>query len=348
MPAGEEVPRGGVVGLGAMGAHHARVLAGLQSCELAAVIDPDAERRELISRTHRASAHASLAEALEAEHLDFVCVAVPVDDLPEVAGQALRAGLDTLVEKPMAPTEEQARALIELAGERGALLAVGLVERFNPAISALKAKLDAGAIGAIHQMHARRLSPFPNRARPVSVALDLATHDIDVMRYIAGQDVQRVFAETISGLHATREDLVAASLRFDGGAVGVLEINWLTPTKIRQLSVTGEKGMLVVDYLTQDLMFFEHPRTRTEWSTLVNMRGSGEGDMVRFALDRREPLVAQWEAFLAARSGQGGHTASGEDGLAALSTALAVQRSGSTAATTTPAYRGGPPGAGRL
>ncbi len=149
-------------------------------------------------------------------------------------------------------------------------------------------------------MHARRLSPFPNREGSQGVALDLATHDIDVMRYVTGQEVARVSAETATPLSADgHEDLLCATLRFDDDTIGLSETNWMTPTKVRQLTVLGERGMFIVDYLTQDLILYEHhPNKATEWDQLAAIRGGGEGDMIRFALDRREPLAVEWEQFL--------------------------------------------------
>ena len=120
------------------------------------------------------------------------------------------------------------------------------------------------------------------------------------MRYITGSEVARVSAETAAPLGSAHEDLLCATLRFDGGATGVLESNWVTPTKVRELTVTGEHGMFVVDYLRQDLSLYEHPTRANEWDALAGMRGGGEGDMTRYALDRREPLRVQWERFLAA------------------------------------------------
>jgi predicted dehydrogenase len=169
--------------------------------------------------------------------------------------------------------------------------------------------------------------------------MDLATHDIDVMRYVTGQEVARVFAEAAAPLSGTREDLLCATLRLDDESMGLLEANWMTPTKVRQLSVLGEQGMLVVDYLTQDLMLYEHPTRATAWDQLAGMRGGGEGDMIRFALDRREPLRVQWEQFLDAVRQGGPAPVSGLDGLAALSTAQAIRTSAERHETVVPGYR---------
>lgn len=331
--------RGVVAGLGVMGTHHLRVLQGLPAARVVAVVDPEPTRLEAAAAPEAVARHQGLEEALAAHAPDFVCLAVPVAHLPEAAHAAIAAGAHVLVEKPTAPSEDAARQMVEAARRSDRRLAVGHVERFNPAVLALKHKLDAGDVGRIVQLHARRLSPFPNRSSMQGVALDLATHDIDVMRYLTGAEVGRVFAETASPLGEQREDLVCATLRFDTGATGLVESNWVTPTKVRQLTVTGEHGMYVLDYLTQDLYFHEHPTRATEWDALAGMRGGGEGDMVRYALQRREPLVVQWEAFLDAVREGADPPVSGRDGLAALSVARAIQRSGAEHEAVVPAYR---------
>jgi predicted dehydrogenase len=330
-----------VVGLGVMGTHHARVLDTMEGVDLVAVVDPDPARRELGMNAHPGTqAHATLADALASAELDVACVAVPAGLLPEVTTEALAAGLHVLVEKPTAPTEEQALALIEDAAARGLLLGVGHIERWNPAVVAMKERIDRGDIGRVRHLHARRLSPFPNRQGSQGVALDLATHDIDVMRYVTGQEIARVFAEAASPLSLDEhEDILCATLRLDDGSMGLLEANWMTPAKVRQITVLGEQGMLVVDYLTQDLVLYEHPTRATEWDQLAGIRGGGEGDMIRFALNRREPLRVQWEQFLGAVRDGRPAPVSGADGLAALSTARAIRRSASCQQTVVPAYR---------
>jgi predicted dehydrogenase len=125
----------------------------------------------------------------------------------------------------------------------------------------------------------------------------------------------------------------------ENGTTGLLEVNWLTPVKVREITVTGEGGTFMLNYLTQELYHYSHPTKATSWDTLANMRGAGEGDMVRYALARREPLLVQWEAFLEALAGNGAPLASGHDGYAALSTARAIQRSGAEHQPVVPRYR---------
>lgn len=329
-----------IAGLGVMGSHHLRLLSGMRGVDVVAVADIDEQRRAQVAADHPGlRAHETLADALEAHELDFACLALPVAELPGGAHAALDAGLHVMVEKPMAPDVDLALEMIRAADARGLAIGVGHVERFNPAVVALREKLEEGLIGRVHQLHARRLSPFPNRIGAQGVSLDLATHDIDVMRYVTGQEVERVYAEVASPLTGGNEDLLCATLRFEGDATGLLEVNWMTPTKVRQISILGERGMFVVDYLAQDLVFYEHPSSATEWDALAGIRGGGEGDMVRYALNRREPLRVEWETFLAAiRTGER-PPVDGRDGLAALSTAHAIRSSGASHETVVPSYR---------
>jgi UDP-N-acetylglucosamine 3-dehydrogenase len=332
--------RGVIVGLGMMGAHHLRILSSLPNVDVVAVVERDAERmKERLRIYPDVSGYASLEEATQAHELDFACVAVPIGALPGCAAIALTAGLHVFVEKPMAPEEGQGRELVAAAAERELVLGVGYVERFNPAVVALKQKLGEGTIGRIVQMHARRLSPFPNRDSMAGVALDLATHDIDLMRDLAGSEIEHVYAEAFTGSEERTEDLISAVMRFDSGATGLLEVNWITPTKVRELSILGEGGMFVVDYLKQDLTYYEHPTQATEWDQLAGMRGGGEGDMIRFALERREPLRLQWEAFIdAVRRGRDAPV-NGRDALATLSTACAIQLAARERRVVSPGYR---------
>jgi UDP-N-acetylglucosamine 3-dehydrogenase len=343
MSAPEQLPtRGAVVGLGAMGSNHLRVAMAMPEADVVAVVDPDEGRRANAVAAHSGlSAYATLGEAIAAHELEWACLAVPVGFLPELAHEALGAGLHLLVEKPTAPTEAQAVAMVKDAEDRGLVLAVGHIERCNPAVVALKAKLEEGRIGRVLQMNARRLSPFPNRQGSQGVALDLSTHDIDVMRFVTGQEVARVHGETASllGGNPEHEDLLAATLSFDDDSVGLLETNWMSPTKVRQLTVLGERGMFTVDYLTQDLTLHEHPSRDTDWDQLAAIRGGGEGDMIRFALNRREPLRVEWEQFLGATRTGGPAPISGYDGLASLSTALAIRQAATSRASVVPGYR---------
>ncbi|MBF6592067.1 MAG: Gfo/Idh/MocA family oxidoreductase, partial [Ktedonobacterales bacterium] len=227
-----------VVGAGSMGMNHLRVLKDFSEEQIAlvGVAEPMEPARVKAMARFQIPGYADYRQMLAETRPEVVAVVVPTHMHYEVAAFALDAGMHVLVEKPITPVPEEAQALIDLASARGVKLAVGHVERFNPAIIALKQHLMAGHLGRIFYLHARRLGPFPPRIRDVGVILDLATHDMDVMRYLCGAEVEHLFAETQQRVHQTNEDLVLGLIRFSSGAVGMLDVDWLTPTKVRELT----------------------------------------------------------------------------------------------------------------
>jgi len=202
------------------------------------------------------------------------------------------------------------------------------VERFNPAVVELKRRLQQGELGRIFEIVARRKGPFPRRIRDVGVVIDLAAHDLDIMWYLTNAEVTRVYAETAQRVHESREDMLSGLLRFADDTVGVLDINWLTPTKIRELSVIGERGMFQVNYVTQDLFFFENAEAGEGWDTLSILRGVAEGRMIRHMVEKKEPLRTEIESFIATVRGEDVPIVNGEDGLRALRLAQAIVQSG--------------------
>ena len=321
-----------VIGVGAMGRNHARIYRDLPGAELVGVADANAGTAREVAARLGVAPYADYTELIERERPDAVTVAVPTAQHCSTVVRALELGCHVLVEKPLSVTLEEGATMVAAAEKGSRVLAVGHVERFNPALVELKRRLDAGDLGRVFEAHARRLGPFPARIRDVGVIIDLATHDIDVLLHLTGSWPARVYAETQRALNTDREDTLSGLLRFDNGLTGVLEINWLTPTKIRELSITGERGMFRVDYLTQDLFFFENSRgTATPWGMLEMLRGGvDEGAMTRFSIPKREPLRQELEAFLRAVAGDPLGAVTGHDGLRALSIALALIESGNS------------------
>ncbi|MFN8471928.1 MAG: Gfo/Idh/MocA family oxidoreductase [Anaerolineae bacterium] len=320
--------RAGVIGAGAMGRNHVRVYSELESVELVGVADPNAATARSAARRYRVPHYDRYIDLLEDASPDLVSVAAPTSLHHAVVMDCLARGVHVLVEKPIAATIEEGRAMIDVARRQGALLTVGHIERFNPAVLALKARLDAGALGRIFMAAARRVGPFPARISDVGVVVDLATHDLDIMRFLLGSEVTRVQAEIAQRVHTAHEDMLSAMLRFDNGCIGVLDINWVTPTKVRDLTITGERGMFHVNYLTQELTFFENRLTSGGWDTLNVLTGVSEGNATRLSIERREPLLAELEAFVRAVRDGGGPPVAPEDALAALTLALTTLHAG--------------------
>lgn len=320
-----------VIGVGSMGRNHARVYSELPEAELAAIADANGQLAEKTAAQFGARAYSDYRAMLKFEQPQAVSIAVPTALHEEVTLATLEAGAHVLVEKPIAATLEEGQRMIERSQALGLQLMVGHIVRFNPAIQALKQKLQNGELGRIFQIVCRREGPFPARIRDVGVVVDLAPHDLDLMRFLTGLDPIRLYAETEQRIHTEHEDLLLGLLRFPDGATGVLEINWLTPTKVRETLVLGERGMFRVDDLTQDLYFYENSQANGNlWPALQTLKGVSEGSMTRYALQRYEPLKAELQAFLKAVREGTPVPVSGEDGLAALRLALALVESGRT------------------
>ena len=330
--------RAAVVGLGAMGANHARVYADIPGVELTAVADTDPARVEQATRGRTLRGYTDFTGLLEEERPDLVSIAVPTRTHLDVALRVIERGVPLLVEKPLAATLDEGERLRDAARAAGLPLAVGHIERFNPAVIALKDRLRAGDLGRVLQVHARRVGPFPERVRDVGVVLDLAPHDIDVMRFVVGSEVQRVQAETERRVHTEHEDMLSGLVRFANGVVGVLDINWLTPTKIRELSVLGERGMFVVDYLARELTFFQNDFEARDqqgaWAAR-HLKGVSEGPRTQLKIDRREPLRVELEAFARAVREGTPPDVSPDDALAAMAVADALVRAAETHAAVT-------------
>jgi predicted dehydrogenase len=323
------VIRIGLIGLGAMGRNHLRVLSELERVRLAAVCDQDANIARPVAVKHSVAAYSSWDEMLDREKLDAAVVAVPTGHHLEAGMAALRRGLHVLVEKPIAATMKDARALVAEAARVKRVLAVGHIERFNPAVRELERRVRAGDVGRQFQLQARRLGPFPARIRDVGVVIDLATHDLDVMHHLAGSEVERLYAETEQRIHTDHEDILNALLKFDSGVLGVLQVNWLTPTKIRELTVLGERGLLLCNYLTQELTLYKNAEVLAAAEARRQPRAVTEGDLVEFPVAKAEPLRLELESFVRAVRGEAAVEVDGEAGLRALHLALALVSSAS-------------------
>lgn len=313
-----------VIGLGSMGSNHLRVLLGLPDVEVVAVADADPERVAQATKNQPFPGFPNATTLLAESNPQAVTVVVPTQAHEEVVIQALAAGADVLVEKPIAGTLEAGRRMARAAEEAGRTLAVGHVVRFNSAIVELKDRMRAGQGGRVLQLRARRLGPFPHRIRDVGVIHDLAIHDIDLMRFLLEDDIERVYAEAQSHINTSKEDLVTAIVHFRSGTVGSLEVNWLTPVKERALHVLCEGGMFVVDGQTQTLEFYENFDAVALPGAFYSVT---EGPMTKYPITEVEPLKTELESFVAGVRDGTPPAVSADDGLAALAVAEAMVRS---------------------
>jgi predicted dehydrogenase len=318
----------GIIGLGRMGTYHLETWERIEGAQVVGVAEPnEAVARERIGR--RPIAHfKDYRELIRRRDVDAVCVTAPSQQHANIAMEVIAAGKHLLVEKPIATTLEDGLRMAAAARQAGVKLMVGHVERFNPAVGKLAELIADGRIGQVFRVHATRVGPMPLRIQDAGVAIDLATHDLDIMQFVLGRDISRIYAEGAQCAHPSQEDMIACLLRFgDNGPMGLLDVNWLTPEKRREISVIGELGMLSASYLTQDVWFTESPSAPTGWDELARIRGDAEGAALRFALRRVEPLKAELEAFADCIRDDTPEPISAYDGCRALIAALAVRDS---------------------
>ncbi|TLP75576.1 Gfo/Idh/MocA family protein [Nesterenkonia sphaerica] len=317
--------RVGVIGLGMMGRHHTRVVRELDGVELVAVADAYGD-------PHGAAGNLPLCRSADEliEHgIDMAVCAVPTGLHEEVGLALARAGVHTMVEKPIAATLEGGEKLAEAFESAGLVGAVGHIERFNPALQSVRARVGNGDLGDVYQITTRRQGPFPARVADVGVVKDLGTHDIDLTAWLAQSHYISVSAQTSTRSGRAHEDMVTASCQLSNGVITSHLVNWLSPMKERLTVVTGEKGAFVADTLTADLTFYENGTIDTEWEAISNFRGVSEGNVTRFAMTKREPLKVEHEAFRDAVLGKRNDAVSMREGLNTLRVAEAMIESAS-------------------
>ena len=285
--------RAGLVGVGMMGRNHARVLREIDGVDLVGVADPAGDKHRVAGSARVVDSVAELVDL----GLDLAVVAAPTAFHLEAGLELAAAGVPTLIEKPLAGDTAAAEQLAAAFEEAGLVNAVGHIERCNPALRSLRERLANGELGEIFQVATRRQGPFPNRIADVGVIKDLATHDIDLTRWVLQSPYASVSAQTSHRSGREHEDMVSVTARMANGAVVNHLVNWLSPMKERVTVVTGERGAFVADTLRGDLTLHENGEIPTEWSTVQTFRGVSEGNVTRFAIPKPEPLRVQHENF---------------------------------------------------
>lgn len=318
--------RAGVIGMGMMGRNHVRVLQQIEGIELVGVADPQGDRFGL---TRGVTVHTHPEQLIDAG-MDLCVVAAPTEEHRPLALELAKAGVHALVEKPLAETLHGAAEVADAFAAAGLVGAVGHIERYNPALLALRQRLEAGSLGEVYQIATRRQGPFPARIKDVGVVKDLATHDVDLTAWVGGSRYRSVSARTALKTGRPHEDIVAATGDLLDGTVTNHLVNWLTPFKERVTVVLGENGAYIADTLTADLTFHANGTQATQWDTVSTFRGVVEGDVTRYAIPKPEPLRTELEAFRDAVLGVRDEIVPMHDGLEAVRVAEAVISSART------------------
>lgn len=286
-----------VVGVGVMGANHARVYHQNPRANLVAVVDPDPGRGEPVAKKFGCAYLRTVDELLRQVRIGAASVATPTAQHAEVAGRLLEHGVDVLVEKPLAPTRPEVQQLCRLARERQRVLMVGHIERFNPAIRSLRGLIDKQAFGEVTSIITRRVGLAPTRIKDADVVTDLAVHDIDIANFLLGRAPVDVYAQGGRGVLRDRLDFAEIFLNY-GTANVIVSVNWLTPIKIRKLSITGTRGYGELDFVRQELLLYQPPDADTFEGFSDFLDKFGQDRVARVPIEVCEPLAAELEHFL--------------------------------------------------
>jgi len=323
--------RAGLIGLGMMGRQHGRVLASLEGVDLVGVADVDGD-------LHGVAGGRPLVDSIEeliGVGLDYCVVAVPTSYHEQIALVLADAGIHALIEKPVTHDTPSARKVADAFANKGLIGGVGHIERYNPALQSARARLEAGELGKVYQLTTRRQGPFPARIADVGVVKDLASHDIDLSAWVTQQPYVAVAARTAFKSGRDFEDLVAVTGLLADGTVTNHLVNWLSPLKERVTVITGEKGAFVADTLTADLTFYANGSVKVIRDDIAQFRGVSEGDMIRYAIVKPEPLRVEHENFRDAVLGKAADIVTLEQGLLTLAVAEAMIQSANTGTTVT-------------
>lgn len=287
-----------------MGRNHARVYSLLEGVELAAVYDADRSRAEAVAAEFGGAVAGSLDEL--AGLAEAVSVAVPTAAHREVGGVLMERGVHVLMEKPIAPGVEEARALVEISRRTDRILQIGHIERFNPVLRELEKKLTRPRF-----IEAHRLSPFPNRSTDIGVVLDLMIHDLEVILHLVRSPVASIDAVGVPVL-TPREDIANARLRFENGCVANVTASRISPERMRKIRVFQEDCYLSLDYQEQ--------------AGQIHWRDGMEIRRAEVEVEKGEPLKLELASFVASVAGGETPRVTGQQGMAALELALEITR----------------------
>ena len=307
-----------VIGTGAMGKNHARVYSEISNADLVAVCDSNKETAKSIADKHKIDYYTNYKEMLNNERIEAVSVCVPTEFHKKVATDVIKNKVNVLVEKPIAATVNEAKEIISEAEKNKVKLMIGHIERFNPVVIELKRRIRNNKLGNIYNVHCARMGPTAQRITDVGVIIDLAIHEIDVLKYLINSKIKRIYAETAQKIHSTHEDLLIGTIRFENNILGVINSNWLTPKIVREISVAGEKGMFVADYFKQELFFYENEFVKKKLRHKFYSMMVLEGKKTAIKIKNSEPLKNELIAFADCCLNDKKVPITGEDGLEAL------------------------------
>jgi UDP-N-acetylglucosamine 3-dehydrogenase len=314
--------RVGVIGVGSMGQNHARILADMGILGGVSDISPEASKK--VGSKYSVGSFTDYEELLK-EDLDAVVIVTPTTTHKKVATDAMAAGKHVLLEKPMTGNSSDLAELVRLASKQSLVLAGGFVERHNPVVDFAKRGVKSGEYGDLITAASRRVSSLPSRIKDVGVVMDLGIHDVDVIQHVVDQDARSVYAIGGRGKGIAFEDHANILIDFDKGATGFVEVNWLTPMKVRKLALTCSRNFVEVDYMEQSAQVCSSSFKSFESGDLFNV--PIEFDLRRIALRKEEPLRRELADFVSAVEKGKAPLVPGESAVKTLKIAEAALRS---------------------
>jgi len=282
----------GLVGLGIMGKNHARVLSKLEGVELLGIVDPLGATKNIKSDYVFYELNALLRKKP-----DYCVIAAPTGFHEDIALEILSAGVNCLIEKPVAMNLESANQIKKVASSNSLVVGIGHIERYNSGVRQLKSRIQNGELGDIYQVSTKRQGPFPSRIADVGVVRDLATHDIDLTMWLANSKYEYVSAHTMTRSQREFEDMAVISGKLKNEILVNMIVNWLSPFKERNLVVTGTLGAFEVNTLSSELKFYKNGNYQVTQKSLLHFMGVSQGDVITYAFDKPEPLVLEHENF---------------------------------------------------
>ncbi len=307
----------GIIGLGNMGMNHVRVYTDIPDVEVVSLCDVSEAMRINASKIcNSAVLYSDYKAMLKNEELDGVSIVVPTKFHKEVALEAIGQGVNILLEKPIAQNSQDASEIAEQLKKKGVKCLVGHIERFNPAVEVMKQKLQE-CIGEVYSIRVTRVGASPIRSVENDVVMELAVHDLDVIRYLFNTNIKKVYALRKNKIVTNFSDITFAILELENGVIVSLDVNWVSPIKKREIIITGEKGMFHLNYINQDLYYYKPPQQGSIYTKDALFKRK-EGEVVKLEIDKKEPLTVEIEHFIDCIVNNKEPRVSAEDGISVL------------------------------
>lgn len=324
--------KAGVIGLGNMGQHHARHYFNFPDVKLVAVSDVDKNKIE-IAKKYKCNFYTNYKEMLKKENLDIVSIAVPTMLHEKVAVDVLNQGIHVLLEKPISYDLKSAKKILKTARKNRVKLMVGHIERFNPAIKKLKELIINKNLGEIFSLESKRLSIYHPRIRDCGVIIDLGIHDIDLMNYLLSERIKKIYTVAVHKFipNTSFEDHASILLTFKNGAIGKIDVSWISPVKVREMNIVASENCCKVYLLQQKIEMiksFIEVKNRLSWEDYKEFIQKFTPEVKVIEEQNIEPLFIELKEFINSVKNDEPVPVSGEEAINALKIALKAIESG--------------------